>query len=44
MSTSLKIAVADDEPDVLEFYQVVLPELGHEVVCAARKRQHTPRV
>jgi len=36
MAKSLRIAVADDEPDVLEFYQVVLPELGHEIVCSAR--------
>jgi response regulator NasT len=36
MSHPLRIAVADDEPDVLEFYQVVLPEMGHELVCTAR--------
>jgi len=33
--TSLRIAVADDEPRMREFYQEILPLLGHEVVCAA---------
>ncbi len=36
MSRPLKIAVADDEPRMLEFYQEILPQLGHEVVLAAR--------
>jgi response regulator NasT len=36
MTKSLKVAVADDEPDVLEFYEVILSELGHEVTCLAR--------
>lgn len=35
MSRSLRIAVADDEPDMREFYQRMLPLLGHEVVVAA---------
>ena len=35
MSYSLRIAVADDEPRTREFYQEILPRLGHEVVCAA---------
>jgi response regulator NasT len=35
MSRSLRIAVADDEPRMLEFYQEILPLLGHEVVCVA---------
>jgi response regulator NasT len=36
MSRPLKIAVADDEPRMLEFYRETLPRLGHEVVTAAR--------
>jgi response regulator NasT len=36
MSRPLKIAVADDEPRMLEFYREILPLLGHEVVSAAQ--------
>jgi response regulator NasT len=36
MNQSLRIAVADDEPRMREFYQHVLPTLGHEVVCIAQ--------
>jgi response regulator NasT len=36
MSRSLKIAVADDEPRMLEFYGEILPLLGHEVIHAVR--------
>src|SRR5262249_6616580 len=35
MNRSLRIAVADDEARMLEFYQALLPLLGHTVVCAA---------
>jgi len=35
MNRPLRIAVADDEPDVRDFFRAVLPTLGHEVVCAA---------
>jgi response regulator NasT len=35
MSESLRIAVADDEPDMREYFQKILPRLGHKVVCAA---------
>jgi two-component system, response regulator PdtaR len=35
MNPTLRIAVADDEPRMREFYKEVLPLLGHEVVCAA---------
>jgi len=31
----LRIAVADDEPDVREYFEKVLPRLGHEVVAIA---------
>jgi response regulator NasT len=31
----LRVAVADDERDTLEFFQEVLPRLGHEVVAVA---------
>jgi two-component system, response regulator PdtaR len=36
MSTPLAIAVADDEPDMREYFQKSLPRLGHKVVAAAR--------
>jgi diguanylate cyclase (GGDEF)-like protein len=36
MSPALRIAVADDEPDILEHYERVLTYLGHEVVVTAR--------
>jgi len=32
---SLKIAVADDEPDMRDFFRKVLSHLGHEVVAVA---------
>jgi response regulator NasT len=35
MTRTLRIAVADDEPDVRDYFQRVLPRLGHEVVAAA---------
>jgi response regulator NasT len=35
MSRSLRIAVADDEPDMREWFQTILPLLGHEVVAVA---------
>ena len=36
MTQTLRIAVADDELDVRDYYQKVLPRLGHQVVSAAR--------
>ncbi len=36
MSPALRIAVAEDEPRMREFYQEVLPRLGHCVVCLAK--------
>jgi response regulator NasT len=35
MSRTLQIAVGDDEPDVREYFQKILPLLGHRVVAAA---------
>lgn len=35
MNRSLRIAVADDESDMREYYQTILPRLGHEVVGVA---------
>jgi response regulator NasT len=32
----LKIAIADDEPDMLEYFETILPRMGHELVAAAR--------
>lgn len=37
--TRLRIAVADDEPDMQEYFEKILPRLGHEVVSIA----HTGR-
>ena len=35
MTRTLRIAVADDEPDVRDYFQRMLPRLGHHVVAAA---------
>lgn len=36
MSGSLRIVVADDEPDMREYFQKLLPRLGHQVVGTAK--------
>ena len=36
MNQSLRIAVAEDEPRMREFYKEVLPLLGHQVMCLAQ--------
>jgi response regulator NasT len=36
MNHNLQIAVADDEPDMRDYFQKILPLLGHTVVSAAR--------
>lgn len=36
MSQPLRIVIADDEPDMREYFQQVLPRLGHTVIAAAR--------
>jgi response regulator NasT len=35
MSKKLRIAVADDEPDMQEYFEKMLPRLGHETVSVA---------
>lgn len=35
MEQKLRISVADDEPDMQQFFREVLPRLGHEVVSVA---------
>ena len=35
MESRLRIAVADDEPDMREYFEKILPRLGHEVVSIA---------
>ncbi len=35
METKLRIAVADDEPDMQEYFKRILPRIGHEVVAIA---------
>jgi AmiR/NasT family two-component response regulator len=36
MNRSLRIAVADDEPDMQDYFRTILPGLGHEVIAVAR--------
>jgi response regulator NasT len=36
VSRSLRIAVADDEPRMREYYQDILPLMGHTVIAAAQ--------
>jgi response regulator NasT len=35
MTRALRIAVADDEPDVRDYFQRILPRMGHLVVATA---------
>ena len=35
MTRALRIAVADDEPDMREYFQTILPRLGHTVIVVA---------
>jgi response regulator NasT len=50
MTEPLRIAVADDEPDMRDYFMKILPRLGHRVVAAASTgselvnlcRQHSP--
>ncbi|HEY7310927.1 MAG TPA: response regulator [Gemmataceae bacterium] len=35
MTSSLRIVVADDEPDMRDYFRKILPRLGHTVVAAA---------
>lgn len=35
MNIQLRIAVADDEPDMQEYFEKILPRLGHQVVSVA---------
>ena len=39
MTQSLRIAVADDEPDTREFFERYLPRLGHTVTAVAENGQ-----
>ena len=39
MTAPLKLVVADDEPDLCEFYQTVLSDAGHQVSVALTGRQ-----
>jgi AmiR/NasT family two-component response regulator len=36
MSQALRIAIADDEPDMRDYFQQILPRLGHTVVAVAQ--------
>lgn len=35
MTAGMRIAVAEDEPDVRDYFRRILPQLGHEVVGVA---------
>ena len=35
MTPSLRIVVADDEPDMRDYFRKILPRLGHTVAAAA---------
>jgi response regulator NasT len=35
MKNKLRIVIADDEPDMRDYFRKILPRLGHEVVAAA---------
>jgi AmiR/NasT family two-component response regulator len=36
MNQALRIVIADDEPDMRDYFQQVLPRLGHTVIAAAQ--------
>jgi len=36
MNSSLRIAVADDEPDMRDYFKKSLPRLGHQVIAVAQ--------
>ena len=36
MTPPLRIAIADDEPDMRDYFQRILPRLGHKVVAVAQ--------
>src|SRR6201993_4343287 len=36
MNPSLRIAVADDEPDMRDYFKKSLPRLGHQVIAVAQ--------
>ncbi len=50
MKTGLRIVVADDEPDIRQYFQKILPRLGHKVIAAGKNgtelvelcREHKP--
>jgi response regulator NasT len=44
MTRSIRIAVADDEPRMREYYKNILPVLGHRVVCAAQSGRELVRL
>lgn len=39
MTRSLRILIADDEPDMRDYFQKLLPRMGYEVVGAAQNGQ-----
>jgi two-component system, response regulator PdtaR len=44
MNRSLKIAVADDEADMREYFQTILPTMGHHVTSVARNGKELVRM
>lgn len=44
MNRTLKIAVADDEADMREYFQTILPTMGHDVTAVARSGKELVRM
>jgi response regulator NasT len=44
MNRGIRIAIAEDEPDVREYFQRILPQLGHDVVGAAANGEELIRL
>jgi response regulator NasT len=43
MKRSLRIVVADDEPDMRDYYRTILPVLGHQVVASCEDGEELVR-
>lgn len=44
MSRGVRIAIAEDEPDVREYFCRILPQMGHDVVGAAANGEELVRL
>jgi response regulator NasT len=43
MNKALRVVVADDEPELLDYYQAVLTSLGHDVIATASSGEELVR-